>query len=167
MRTGSRRCSAPGNLHPAPPSPSPCSKPPRTFNLLKHRILHLLESGRGARSSPDLRISELDKDECLTKMDRRTPSPEEKHTDTTTDSSTTSRKPPAEAPPNPTLSTRLDPWFPHPPAAGAAVGGGGNHGPPAREVGRRGVLTKSLPSTVDGRGERPRSVSSYLYHLLQ
>jgi hypothetical protein len=98
----------------------------------------------------------------LTKKPRGAPSPERKRRDTKhpADSTTASKTPPAGTQPNSTLYTSRDPWFPHPPAAGAAAGGGGDHESPASKVRRPGALTKSPLSTVDGRGERPRSVFS-------
>jgi hypothetical protein len=50
----------------------------------------------------------------------------------------------------PTLCTRRDPGFPHPPAAKATGGGRGNWGIAAGEVGQLGEFRKRLSATVVG-----------------
>jgi hypothetical protein len=101
------------------------------FNF-RHRILHLHGSGRGTRNSPRPQTAELGEVERLTKKPRGAPSPERKRRDTKhpADSTTASKTPPAGTQPNSTLYTSRDPWFPHPPAAGAAAGGGETGEPP-------------------------------------
>jgi hypothetical protein len=67
---------------------------------------------------------------------------------------TISTTPPAGHLLGPTLYTRRDPVFPHPPTAGAAVGGEGNRRTHAGEVGEIGGLRNRLPLLC---GERIRS----------
>lgn len=135
------------------------------FNLIfKHRDRRLLDPGRGTTNSIDPWTTELGEVDRLTKMLRGTPSSEGERADTKhhTDSFPASRKPPAGTKPSPTLYTSLDPWIPQPPAARAAVGGGGIHGPAASEVGRRGGFKKSPLVTVEEERRRPRILCSYL-----
>jgi hypothetical protein len=91
-----------------------------------------------AEESADPRPPEVAR---ATTRSRRTPSQEGKHADTTllTASTTTSMTPSAGTLTNPTLYTGRDPGFPHPPAAGAAGGGGEN----PRLTGERGEETGS------------------------
>jgi hypothetical protein len=63
--------------------------------IFNHRILHLHESRRGTRISPNMQTAELGEVERLTKRLRRTPSPERKRRDTKhpADSFTASKTP--------------------------------------------------------------------------
>ena len=83
---------------------------------------------------------------------RRPSTQKGKHADTKPPAAsiTASTTPPAGSLPRPTLYTSQDPGFPHPPAAGAAAGGGEN----PRIAGERGGLTgapknRLSRSTVD------------------
>ena len=93
-------------------------------------------SGQGTKDSADPRIREAGEVGEAAPELRGPPTPERKHPDskTRTSSTATSTPPPAEHLPRPTLCTSLETWFPRPPAAGAAGGGRGNPVSPASKV---------------------------------
>ena len=126
----------------------------KIFKLLEHRIRHCSGSREGRPCGADPQSCKHGTGaQSAAKLQGATP-PERTtaarahHSDAVTTSST----PPADELPDPTLYTRRDPGFPHPPAAGAAVGGGRNRRNAGGEVDRLARFRES-PFTVAGEGE--------------
>ena len=112
-------------------------------------------SGLEERSEGNPTISRLQTVARETAELHGAPPPERSRADTTKPTSTTatSKAPLAGRPTSPTLCTRRETGFPHPPAAGAADGGRGTHASPAAKVDRRRAPKKRLFRTVAIRGE--------------
>jgi hypothetical protein len=159
LRTGSHRSSTPESLHLAPSTRTPWSTAPTPSELTNAQIRRTKDYGEGKPRTAGPESCEHGQD-GRSAAELKRDQPREGKTvapKSHSDFAATSTMPPSGHLLEPTLCTRQDPGFPHPPAAEAANGGRGNWRIAASEMDRLGDFKKCLSATIAGERRCPRS----------